>query len=199
MEVADLAISAVERHPSLIGVELAGSRARATHDDLSDWDIAVRTSDFNSIARDLPTLVEPLAPLGAQWEPLGHFPVYALMLRGPTVVEYLFLEQSQSARTPVRPSRESLPDINAHFWAWMWWLATKASVGRADLVEPHWPRLYSHMLEPMGASTSPVSIETAIHAFLGLRAKLERAYGLEVPRALESEVRDGIRRLGYDA
>lgn len=56
-------------------VELAGSRARGTHEELSDWDFAVETSDFDSVARDLPTLVEPLEPLGAQWEPLGHFPV----------------------------------------------------------------------------------------------------------------------------
>jgi len=198
-DFVDLAIGAAARHASVIGVELAGSRSRGTHDELSDWDFAVRTSDFGSVAGDLSTLVEPLEPLGAQWEPLGRFPVYALMLRGPTVVEYLFLEHSQNARTPVKPSKESLPAIHAHFWAWIWWLATKASVGRDDLVEQHWPKLYRHMLEPMGASTVPDGIETAIRGFLTCRGELERAYGLELSRALESEVRGGIRRLGYNA
>ena len=197
--LADLAISVVQRHPSVIGVELAGSRARGTYDEVSDWDFAICTSDFDSIARDLPALVEPLDPLGAEWEPLGPFPVYALMLRGPTVVEYLFLERSQKARTPVTPTEESLPAINAHFWAWMWWLATKASVGHADLLGPHWPRLYGHMLEPMGASTAPDSIETAIDTFVPRRDELEQEYGLELSRALENEVLEGIRRLGYAA
>src|SRR6266704_1859643 len=123
--LVDLAISAVEPHPSVIEVELAGSRSRGAHKELSDWDFAIRTSDFDSVSRDLPRLVERLEPLGAQWEPRGAFPVYSLMLRGPTVVEYLFLEHSQEARTPVTPSKETLPSIHAHFWAWIWWLATK--------------------------------------------------------------------------
>jgi hypothetical protein len=195
--IVDLAIAAVAPHASVIQVELGGSRSRGTNDELSDWDFAVRTSDFDSLARDLAVLVEPLAPLGAQWEPLGHFPVYALMLRGPTVVEYLFLEHSQEARTPVKPSKETLPHIHAHFWAWIWWLATKASVGRN--VEDHWPRLYHHMLEPMGATTVPNSIEAALRTFLVRRSELEREYGVELSRPLETEVRSGIRRLGYKA
>ena len=195
----DLAISSVARQPSVTRVELAGSRSRGTHDELSDWDFAVRTSDFDAVVRDLPTLVEPLEPLAAQWEPLGHFPVYALMLRGPTVVEYLFLEHSQKARTPVAPSEETLPAIHAHFWAWIWWLATKASVGRDDLIGQHCPELYRHMLEPMGANTVPDSIEAAIRSFLVRRGECEREYGLELSRPLENEVRRGIRRLGYNA
>jgi hypothetical protein len=181
------------------GVELAGSRSRGTHEDLSDWDFAVETSDFASVARDLPTLVEPLEPLAALWEPLGHFPVYMLVLRGPTMVEYLFLGHSQEAKAPVKPSKETLPAINAHFWQWLWWLATKASVGREGLVKQHWPGLYRHLLEPMGADTVPDSIEAAVRGFLVRRGELERQYGLEVSRALEGEVRGGIRRLGYDA
>jgi hypothetical protein len=177
-------------------VELAGSRSRGTHEELSDWDFAVETSDFDSVARDLPTLVEPLEPVAAQWEPLGHFPVYMLLLRGPTKVEYLFLDQSQEARPPVKPTPEALPAIDAHFWDWIWWLATKARIGRDDLVEQHLPRLYRHLLEPMGANAMPDSIEAAVRDFLIRRGELERRYGVEVPRALEDEVRRGIWRLG---
>jgi hypothetical protein len=198
-DVVEPAISAVARHPSVTKVELAGSRSRGTNEDLSDWDFAVETSDFASVARDLPTLVEPLEPLAALWEPLGHFPVYTLVLRGPTVVEYLFLGHSQRARTPVKPSEETLPAIDAHFWQWLWWLATKASAGHEGLVDQHWPRLYRHLLEPMGADAMPDSIEAAVRGFLVRRGELERRYAVEVSRALESEVRGGIRRLGYDA
>jgi hypothetical protein len=197
-DLVELAISAVARHPAVTSVELAGSRSRGTHEKLSDWDFAVETSDFGSVARDLPTLVEPLEPLAAQWEPLGHFPVYMLLLRGPTVVEYLFLDHSQEARPPLKPSPEALPAIDAHFWHWIWWLATKASVGRNDLVRQHMPELYRHLLEPMGADTMPDSIEAAIGEFLVRRGGLERQYRLEVSRVLEGEVRRGIRRLGYD-
>lgn len=201
-EMADLverAISAVVRHPSVTRVGLAGSRARGTHEDLSDWDFAVETSDFESVARDLPALVEPLEPLAALWEPLGHFPVYTLVLPGPTMVEYLFLGYAQEAKTPVKPSKEALPAIDAHFWQWIWWLATKASVGRDELIQEHWPVLYRHLLEPMGADTMPNSIEGAIRGFLVRRDELERRYDLDLSRALEDDVRRGIRRLGFDA
>jgi len=196
-DLVDLAIAAVAGHPSVLGVELAGSRSRGDHEELSDWDFAVTTSEFAAVARDLPTLVEQLEPLVGQWEPLGHFPVYMLLLRGPTKVEYLFLEHSQQAKVPVQPSVGTLPAIDGHFWDWIWWLATKASVGRDDLVERHWTELYRYLLEPMGASTTPDSIETATREFLLRRGELERQYGLRVPRALEEEVRRGIRRLGY--
>ena len=192
----ELAISVVARHPAVTRVELAGSRSRGTHEKLSDWDFAIETSDFGSVARDLPTLVEPLDPLAAQWEPLGHFPVYMLLLRGPRKIEYLFLDHTQEASPPVKPSPEALPAIDAHFWDWIWWLSTKASVGSNDLVEQHLLKLYVHLLEPMGADTVPDSIEAAIRDFLVRRGELERRYGLEVSRALEAEVRGGIRRLG---
>jgi hypothetical protein len=197
-DLVELAISAVARHPAVKRVELAGSRSRGTHQKLSDWDFAIETSNFGSVARDLPTLVEPLEPLAAQWEPLGHFPVYMLLLPGPTKIEYLFLDHTQEARPPVKPSPETLAAIDAHFWDWIWWLATKASIGRNDLVRQHLPKLYRQLLKPMGTDTVPDSIEAAIRDFLVRRGGFERRYGLEVSRALEAEVRRGIRRLGHE-
>ena len=192
-----LAISVVARHPAVTRVELAGSRARGTHDELSDWDFAVQTSDFTSVAQDLPALVEPLDPVGALWEPLGHFPVFMLLLHGPTKVEYLFLDHAQEPRPPVQPSPETLPSIDAHFWDWIWWITTKAHAGRDDLVKQHWPRLYRHLLEPLGADVVPDSVEAATRAFLVRRRELEQRYGVRVSRELEREVSRGIRRLGY--
>jgi hypothetical protein len=195
-DLVGVAIALVAKHPAVRRVEFAGSRSRGTHEELSDWDFAVETSDFAAVARDLPTLVASLDPLAVQWEPMGHFPVYQVLLRGPTKVEYLFLEHSQDAMPPVNPSRETLSAINTHFWDWIWWLATKAAVGRHDLVAEHLSQLYGHLLRPMGVETVPESIEAAIHAFLARRDELERHHGLSVPRALEDEVRRGIRRIG---
>jgi predicted nucleotidyltransferase len=197
-DLVERGISVVAKHPAVTKVELAGSRSRGTQEEFSDWDFALTTSDFASVARDLPTLVEPLAPLAALWEPLGHFPVYMLLLRGPTKIEYLFLDHTQEPRPPVAPSPEALPAIDAHLWDWIWWLATKASVGRNDLVEQHLPQLHRHVLEPMGTESAPGSIEAAARVYLVRRGELERQYGIEVSRTLEREVRQGVRRLGYD-
>ena len=190
-----VAIGLVAGHPAVTSVKFAGSRSRGTHEHLSDWDFAVETSDFEALARELPALLAPLEPLGQQWEPLGHFPAYQVLLRGPTKIEYLFLDRSQDPLPPLKPSRDTLPAINTHFWDWTWWLTTKASIGRTDLVAEHLPRLYSQLLEPMGISAVPATIESAIEAFVARRNALEQELGLSVDRALESEVRQGIARV----
>ena len=185
----------VAAHPAVNGVELAGSRSRGTHEELSDWDFAVTTSDFDAVAADMPELVAPLAPLGEQWEPMGHFPVYQVLLPGPAKVEYLFLDYSQQAAPPVTPSPTTLRALDNHFWDWIWWISTKASIGRHDLVTEHLRQLYEHLLRPMGVETAPETIDAAVDEFLQRRDVLERAYDVSVPRALEIEVRAGIRRV----
>jgi hypothetical protein len=188
------ATAAIANHPAVEHVELAGSRARGTHAQLSDWDFAVTTSDFATVARDMPELVAPLDPLGEQWEPLGHFPVYQLVLRGPTKVEYLFLDHSQDAMPPLSPSAETLRAIDNHFRDWIWWIAAKAAAGRDDLVAEHLPQLHRHLLRPLDVEPAPKDIQAAIRAFVDRRDELEREYGVAVPRALEHDVRRGITR-----
>ena len=190
-----VAIGLLAGHPAVKSVEFAGSRSRGTHEQLSDWDFAVETSDFDALARDMPALVAPLDPLGQQWEPMGHFPVYQVFLRGPTKIEYLFLKQSQDPIPPLRPSKDTLPAINTHFWDWIWWLTTKASIGRADLVAAHMPQLHNQLLRPMGVGAVPASIESAIEAFVARRNVLEEHFGVSVDRELENEVRNGIARV----
>jgi hypothetical protein len=195
-ELARAAARLVSSHPAVRRVELAGSRSRGTHHELSDWDFAVTTSDFAVVARDLPGRVAPLRPLGQQWEPLGHFPVYQLLLPGPTKVEYLFLDHSQEAMPALEPGPATLNAINTHFWDWTWWLATKASIGRHDLVDEHLPQLFGRLLRPLGVTEAPADIAAAIDAFVSRRDELELDYGVTVPRPLEAEVRAGVRRLG---
>jgi hypothetical protein len=190
-----VAIGLLADHPAVKSVEFAGSRSRGTHEDLSDWDFAVETSDFDALARDLPALVAPLDPLGQQWEPMGHFPVYQVFLRGPTKIEYLFLDRSQDPLPPLEPSGDTLLAIDTHFWDWIWWLTTKASIGRSDLVAEHLPQLYTQLLRPMGINAVPVSIESAVEVFVARRNALEGEFGITVDRALETEVRRGIDRV----
>jgi hypothetical protein len=115
---------------------------------------------------------------------------------GPTKVEYLFLDKTQDAAPPVRPSPETLEAINTHFWDWIWWLVTKDAAGREDLVAEHLPRLHAHVLVPLGVAGRPESIDAAIAAYVHRRDALEREYGVTVPRALEHEVLAGRSRVG---
>jgi len=172
-----------------------GSRSRGTHTEHSDWDFAVQTDDFDALARDLPALVETLDPLAAQWEPLGDFPVYMVLVPGPIKIEYLFLHRSQAARPPVTPGADTLVAIDAHFWDWVWWLATKASVGRSDLVAGHMPQLHAYILGPIGADAVPADLGAAIAEYLSCRAELERRFHVKVPRRLGDNVEAGIRRI----
>jgi hypothetical protein len=194
-DLVRVATGLLASHPAVTSIEFAGSRSRGTHEHLSDWDFAVETIDFDALARDMPALVAPLHPLGQQWEPMGHFPVYQVLLRGPTKIEYLFLEHAQSPMPPLEPSADTLPAINTHFWDWIWWLATKASVGRSDLVAEHLPQLHAQLLQRLGISAVPTSIESAIDAFVARRDALEREFGVSIDRALETEVRQGVDRV----
>jgi hypothetical protein len=196
--VEDLVATAsglVMAHPAVTGAEFAGSRSRGEHHELSDWDVAVQTSDFAAVARDMPALVAALEPLGEQWEPMGHFPVYQVMLRGPTKLEYLFLDESQEAMPAPVPGPDTLAAINTHFWDWLWWLITKEAAGRRDLVAEHLPQMHEHLLRPLGIAAVPESIDAAIAAFVARRDELEREYGVSVPRALEDEIQAGYRRV----
>jgi hypothetical protein len=194
-DLVTFASELVAAHPAVDGVEFAGSRSRGTHHELSDWDFAVETPAFDAVARDMARLVAPLESLAQQWEPLGHFPVYQVLMRGPTKVEYLFLNERQDPVPPVRPSPETLGAINTHFWDWIWWLITKDAAGRQDLVTEHLPQLRAHLLRPMGIVEAPDSVDAAIAAFVARRDALEREYGIAIPRALEDEVCAGSRRV----
>ena len=188
-DLVERASALIAAHPAVTSVEFAGSRSRGEHHELSDWDIAVETSDFAAVARDMPAVVAPLEPLGEQWEPMGHFPVYQVVLRGPTKLEYLFLDESQEAMPALVPGPDTLAAINNHFWDWMWWLITKDAAGRGDLVAEHMPQMHAHLLRPLGVEEVPAGIDEAIAAFVARRDALEREYGVSVPRALEDEIR----------
>jgi hypothetical protein len=67
----------------------------------------------------------------------------------------------------------------------------EGSIGRSDLVAEHLPQL----LQPMGVSAVPVSVESAVEVFVARRNALENEFGISVDRALETEVRRGIDRV----
>ena len=188
---------ALEPHPAVDSVELAGSRARGTETPLSDWDFQVETSDFDALATALPRLVEPLAPLSRQWDRYSPHPTYMLMLRGPLKLDLLFLGRTNEPRPPWELSAETLPGIDDHFWDWMLWLDSKDRAGgREELVRAQLLLACTQLLEPLGVTEPPTSVHDAIDKYLRARAAAEERFGIRVDRALGDEVLPALKRDG---
>jgi hypothetical protein len=181
--------AALEPHPAVESVRLAGSRSRGDETPLSDWDFEVETSDFEGLAEALPRLVDPLDPLSRQWDRYSPHPTYMLMLRGPLKLDLLFLGRANEPRPPWTLSRETLAPIDDHFWDWVLWLASKDRAGgRDELVHEQLSLLHEMLLAPMGAASRPRSLEEAVRTYLFVRDIAERRFGVKVDRALGDEV-----------
>jgi predicted nucleotidyltransferase len=185
--------SAFGRHPAVRAIDLAGSRAEGRATAFSDWDFVVATHDFPALARDLPSLSAPLAPLAEQWDRLSPHQCWMLILRGPTKVDLIFPDEPHELEPPWEPSRESLVAIDHHFWDWALWLRSKEESGKRDLVAAELEKLFEHLLGPLGATNNPGSVAEADAVYRDARAAAERRFGCEVPRELEAAVADAVR------
>jgi hypothetical protein len=141
----------------------------------------VEAPDFEAAAAALPRLVEPLRPLAQQWDRLSPLPTYMLMLRGPVKVDFLFPGRPNPPAPPWVVSAETLPAVDAHFWDWILWLASKQ--GRDELVAEQLRLMHEHLLAPMGAERAPRSIAEALASYLEQR---------DAPSLLEREVRPAV-------
>ena len=82
-DLVRLAMTLVAKHPAVEDIRLAGSRSRGTHEELSDWDFAVTTSDFAALALDMSALVAPLKPLWRAMGALGSLSCLSSTASGP--------------------------------------------------------------------------------------------------------------------
>jgi hypothetical protein len=189
--------AALEPHPAVDSVRLAGSRARAEETPLSDWDFQVETRDFEALAAALPRLVDPLEPLSRQWDRYSPHPTYMLMLRGPLKVDLLFLGRVNEPQPPWTLCADTLAGIDDHFWDWALWLASKDRAGgREELVREQLALLHEQLLATLGVADAPASVEKAVRAYVNARAQAEQRLGVPVDRALGDEVLGGLRRAG---
>lgn len=154
----------------------------------SDWDFAVTTTDFSAVAPALPELLAPLEPLAQQWDRLSERFCWMLMLRGPTKVDLIFVEEPHAPEPPWELSAENLDSMDAHFWDWMLWLRGKRAKGETELVADELRKLFVHLLSPLGVSEIPSSISEAVSRYRDAREVTERRLGRHVQRALEHEV-----------
>jgi hypothetical protein len=180
--------AALRRHPALADVWLVGSRANERATEYSDWDFAVTTADFPSLAPAIPDLLAPLAPLSQQWDRLSERYCWMLMLRGPTKVDLIFVDEPHAAEPPWEPAADTLDAIDAHFWDWMLWLRGKRAKGETELVADEFRKLFVHLLSPLDVAEIPSSISEAVSRYCDARELAERRFGRHVQRALEHEV-----------
>jgi hypothetical protein len=186
--LAEAVVEAVGAHPAVTEIELVGSRAEGRANERSDWDFAVRTSDFAALDRELPRLVEPLEPLVQQWDRLGDTWCYMLLLRGPVKVDLIFPDEPHEHEPPWEPAPETLHGIDDHLWDWLLWLSSKVASGKRQQVDAELEKLHGHLLAPLGVRAAPTTIGEAVSSYRAARARAEHRFGVEVPREVEAAV-----------
>ena len=182
--------------PQVVRVELVGSRARGEESALSDWDFRVDTTNGAALARELPTLVEPLEPLAAQWDRLTERATYMLMLPGAVKVDVFPGDELRAIQPPWEPTPSNLVAIDAHFWDWALWLGGKVLAEKTGVVAEEVGRLHRNLLRPIGAASPPATVEQAVAQYRGGRDRLELRWDISVPRRLGDEVSVALVRHG---
>jgi hypothetical protein len=182
--------------PQVVRVELVGSRARGEESALSDWDFRVDTTNGAALARELPTLVEPLEPLAAQWDPLTERATYMLMLPGAVKVDLFPGDELRAIQPPWQPTPSNLVAIDGHFWDWALWLGGKVLAEKTGVVAEELVKLHRNLLGPLGVMAPPATVEEAVAQYRGARDRLERRWDISVPRRLGEEVSVALVRHG---
>ncbi|HEX3669566.1 MAG TPA: hypothetical protein VHY55_10480 [Acidimicrobiia bacterium] len=196
MDVPARLIEVLAPSPQVVRVELVGSRARGEESALSDWDFRVDTTNGAALARELPTLVEPLEPLAAQWDPLTERATYMLMLPGAVKVDLFPGDELRAIQPPWQPTPSNLVAIDGHFWDWALWLGGKVLAEKTGVVAEELVKLHRNLLGPLGVMAPPATVEEAVAQYRGARDRLERRWDISVPRRLGDEVSVALVRHG---
>jgi hypothetical protein len=183
-------------HPAVVRVELVGTRARGEATVLSDWDFRIDTKNAGLLVRDLPALVAPLEPLAAQWDRLTERATYMLLLPGAIKVDLFPGDERRAIESPWKPGPANLVAVDAHFWDWNLWLGGKVLAEKADVVAEELPKMQQHLLGPLGVPQPPTTVEQAVLVYQVARDRLERSWGISVPRRLGDEVEAALARHG---
>ena len=158
----------------------------------------METGDFDSVSAALPELIAPLEPLSHMWDPLGDLEhsCFMFFLRGPRKVDLIF-NRPHLPGQPWEARADALAAIDAHFWDWIWWIASKLAAGKRSFVETELVKLSSHLLRPMGVNEAPRTVGEAVRAYTLARGREEQRLGVTVDRQLDLEVRTGLERAGF--
>ncbi len=116
------------------------------------------------------------------------------MLPGPIKVDFIFAEP-HDREPPWQPRPDNLAAIDCHFWDWALWLRSKRASGTVELFSSELDKLFVYILDPMGVEFRPESLDQAVTSYLAARERLERRFGVSVPRALEHEVMRALHEI----
>lgn len=173
--------------PGVVRTALCGSRARGDAGALSDWDFVVETDDFAATAAVLPIALDPLGPLAAQWDRLSSRACFMLIVPGPEKVDLIFEDVPHAAEPPWTVTSTTLDAVDAHFWDWTLWLASKVDASKAEVVDAELGKMHEHLLGPLEAG-QPTSLGHAVDLYLQAAATWEERLGLTVDRSLRVAV-----------
>jgi hypothetical protein len=194
-ELAPRIIELVAAHPEVRSIRFVGSRAEGRATALSDWDFLVDARDFASVGEALPRLLQPLEPLAQQWDRLSREQCWMLILAGPTKVDLIFPDEPHSDEPPWEPAADNLDAIDAHFWDWILWLNAKEAGRKAQRVDDELEKMFDHLLGPLGAERRPTSVAEGVDAYRRARDRVEKRFGINVDRALETAVAPAVGRM----
>ena len=197
-DVFDRVRHALGTHPAVTSVALRGSRARGDATSYSDWDVKVVTSDFDSLALALPSLVAVLDPIVTLWDRLAPEQCFMMILPGPVKVD-IIMDVPHQPEPTYTVDASTLPQIDAHFWDWSLWLTSKHAKGKPELVVSELEKMHDYILKPMGVERAPRDLGEAVDEYLIARDRQEERLGVTLDRRLASEIEPVIRRVLRDA
>jgi predicted nucleotidyltransferase len=178
--------------PSVTAVALTGSGARGDRTPLSDWDFELQIEDAAAFGR-LEQSLQELPVLALFWDPLSTRASLIVLMDGPIKIDVIVADVSNPrpmSRWTVTP--ESLPDLDAHFWDWTLWLASKKLRGQDALVDSELAKMWDALLQPLGARNPPHAIDSAVSVYVHARDARASELATFVDRRLEHQVRAAL-------
>lgn len=186
----------LKKHPLVKSVCLTGSRSRHEATEWSDWDFLVEVSDFNSFVPSLPELFRELKPLSWLWDPLSRHRIFMLILKGPVKIDIIF-DLPHELESPWKVNKDSLVDIDRHFWDWIYWIASKKIRGKEDLVKNQLEKMHDFLLVPLGCLKCPDAVEDAEKKYTMLMQRQLDTFSMDLDYSLKNEVINGLKRMGF--
>jgi hypothetical protein len=97
----------------------------------------------------------------------------------------LIFDHRHFAEPPWVVTKQSLSQIDSHFWDWIFWLAGKQLKGESVLVQEELSSMHEHLLAPLGVTDAPGTIAQAVDAYMLGRSGAEERLSVAGSRTLD--------------
>ena len=95
-----------------------------------------------------------------------------LIVPGPEKVDLIFEDVPHAAEPPWTVTSSTLEAVDAHFWDWTLWLASKVDASKAEVVDAELGKMHEHLLGPLEAE-QPTSLGHAVDLYPQAAARWE--------------------------